>query len=74
MELPLASIVATILVGIVVKVYGIFSTQAQQSKRRREERLEELREKMNSPDSVLRVEGYFVTLFTLLKYLRNVHD
>lgn len=64
-----ASIVATILVGIGVKVYGIFSTQAQQSKRRKEERLEELRQKMNSPDSVLRVEGYFITLFTLLKYL-----
>lgn len=65
----LASILATIVVAIAIKLWSLFSTQAQQSQQRRQQQVKDLRAKMASSDSVVRVEGYFVTLFTVLKLL-----
>ena len=65
----LASIVATMAVAIAIKIYGLISEQAKENKNRNQRQIAELRAKMKSSDSVLRVEGYFITLFTLLKYL-----
>jgi len=65
----LASVLATIVVAIAIKLWALFSTQAQQSQQRRQQQLKDLRAKMRSSDSVVRVEGYFVTLFTVLKLL-----
>ena len=64
----LASLLATVVAAIAVKLYGAFSAQSKENKLRKQQELQELRAKMKSPDSVLRVEGYFVTLFTLMKY------
>ncbi len=65
----LSSILAAIVIAIFIGLWRLFSTQARESKLRKHEQLQELRSKMSSPDSVVRVEGYFITLFTLLKYL-----
>jgi hypothetical protein len=64
-----SSVLATIIIAIAVKLWGLFSTQAQQSQQRRQDQFKDLRAKMASPDSVVRVEGYFVTLFTILRFL-----
>ena len=64
-----ASILAAIFIAIVVKFYALFSTRAQVSQKKKLEQLEELETKISSPDSVLRVEGYFQFLFKLLQYL-----
>lgn len=65
----IGSILATILILIFTKVFGLFSNEIKESKKQRAKKLEELKEKILSQDSVSRVEGYFQILFTILKYL-----
>lgn len=65
----LASMLATILIAIFLKLYSLLSSRARDNKLKEAEQLLALQAKMRSSDSIIRVEGYFVALFTLLKYL-----
>ncbi|MBL7075077.1 hypothetical protein ISS37_07555 [candidate division KSB1 bacterium] len=65
----LASITGAVIIAIVVKLWSLSSGRARVSRERRQFEMEQLRARLSSPDSVARVEGYFIALFTLLKYL-----
>jgi hypothetical protein len=65
----LASIIAAIIIGIVLKLASFFVSSVKESKQDKRRRMDELKEKVLSPDSVSRVEGYFLFLFRLLQYL-----
>jgi len=65
----LASLLATIVFAIAIKLWAVVSTQARENQRRKRQHIQNLRSKMKSGDSILRVEGYFTALFTLLKYI-----
>jgi hypothetical protein len=65
----LASLLATIVVAIAAKLWAVISTQARENQCRKQQCIQDIRSKMKSGDSILRVEGYFTALFTLLKYI-----
>lgn len=65
----LGSILATILLLIAGKTFSLFSNEIRKSKDDRQKKIEDLRNKVLSQDSVLRVEGYFQVLFTILQWL-----
>lgn len=65
----IASIVATIIIAITVKIYSIYSLQAKTKKQKKDKFITSIQEKINSSDSIIRVEGYFISLFYLLRYL-----
>jgi Domain of unknown function (DUF3395) len=65
----LASLLATIVAGIAVQFSRIFSGRARLKAEQNREAIKKLRQRISSADSVLRVEGYFVALFRLLRYL-----
>ncbi len=65
----LSSLLAAIITAICVHLFVMVSLQTRQRAERRKEFAQAQFEKIRSPDSILRVEGYFVALFELLKYL-----
>lgn len=65
----IGSILSTFILLIASKIFSLFSNEIKRSKSDRQKKIEDLRNKVLSQDSVLRVEGYFQVLFTLLQWL-----
>jgi len=65
----LASIIAAIIIAIAIKLAAFFVSSVKEGKQEKKQQMDGLKEKVLSPDSVSRVEGYFLFLFRLLQYL-----
>jgi len=65
----LASAIAAILLAILYRVGNMFITTFKESKNERKRKNTELKEKLLSKDSILRIDGNFQILFHLLQYI-----
>jgi hypothetical protein len=64
-----ASILATVIVGVSVKLYQRQRAQQQQSNEAYKQLVSAVQAKLTSPDPLSRIEGYLVALFSLMSYL-----
>jgi hypothetical protein len=63
-----ASVLATVLIAIAVRLFTTFSIRARDTRSQRQERIKAIVNNLASSDSVIRVEAYLRSLFALFRY------
>ena|ERR1035437_6774108 len=65
----LASILGTIIILVGTKLYRMYAAQTQRTNAENKKLISAMETKLASPDPLIRIEGYFVALFSLMSYL-----
>src|SRR6266481_766920 len=65
----LASLLVLIIGGVATKLYQIQAAQSQRTSKRNKRYVAALKTKLASADPLIRIEGYFLALFSLMSYL-----